>query len=310
MITVMSVQDSAIRGREWALDRLSGVWQGRVLNAPKSAVSPIEAGEGLALAAQLKHAMNQLKVEGFSSGGDAVHYARLQDSRAYHAYQTMTHSLVEFDPLTLGTPQVRLTFWINLYNALIIDAVIAQGVEQSVTEGLLGIVAFFRRAAYLVGGQRVSAEDIEHGILRANRGNPFIPGPHFLRDDPRREWGLLNLDPRIHFALNCASLSCPPIGVYDAQRIDAQLDLAARSYVAQTTAIDYKTGRLCVSRLFSWFAADFGGQAGVIDFLRRHLPHGNVHTWLVDQGSSVQLAYGHYDWSLNAAVGLESTSAG
>jgi hypothetical protein len=86
------------------------------------------------------------------------------------------------------------------------------------------------------------------------------------------------LDPRIHFALNCASRSCPPIGVYDAERIDAQLDLAAASFVANDVEIDSRAGVVRLSAIFRWYAGDFGGRAGVIAFLKERLPEGEGAT--------------------------------
>lgn len=301
----MVILDRMVLSREWILDVLSGARHGQALNVSRSHVVESEYDSGEALAAQLRSAMNRLKVEGFASAGDAVHYARLRDSVAYADYRILSQSLVRFDPCSLATSAARLAFWINLYNALIVDAVIARDIAHSVAAGPLGVVTFFRRAAYVVGGFRVSAEDIEHGILRANRGNPYVPGPHFATHDPRAAWGLQQLDPRVHFALNCASQSCPPIAIYDAQRIDTQLDLAARNFVNQTTLVDDQRGQLCVSRLFQWFAADFGGQTGVIDFLKQYLSPGFERAWLEAQGSAVKLVYDRYDWSLNATRGLQ-----
>ncbi len=197
------------------------------------------------------------------------------------------------------TREERLAFWINVYNALVIDAVIAFGVEESVTEGVAGVVRFFRCAAYNVGGQRFSAEDIEHGVLRANHGHPYVPGPQFSSSDPRAPWVVSPLDPRIHFALNCASRSCPPIGVYDAENIDAQLDLATANFVNAEVEIDPEAGELRLSRIFQWYTGDFGGRAGVIDFLLAHLPADEKREWLASHRQDVALSYQPYDWTLN-----------
>src|SRR5262249_33790817 len=146
------------------------------------------------------------------------------------------------DLATLSSRDARLAFWINVYNALVIDAVIAFHVRRSVTEGRLGLLAFFRRAAYVVGGYRLNCDDIEHGILRGNRGRPFVPGPQFGPADPRRALVVRPPDARVHFALNCASRSCPAIRAYDAEQIDRQLDLAARSFVAVDAKVEPSRG--------------------------------------------------------------------
>ncbi len=70
------------------------------------------------------------------------------------------------------------------------------------------------------------------------------------------------LDPRIHFALVCAALSCPPINVYDEATIDQQLDLAAQNFInGGEFAVDLEHKRIVMSKIFQWYAPDFGGSA-------------------------------------------------
>jgi hypothetical protein len=107
------------------------------------------------------------------------------------------------------------------------------------------------------------------------------------------------LDPRIHFALNCASRSCPPIGVYEAARLQQQLDLAARSFVDGSATLDRANGVITLSPIFKWYARDFGGRAGVISFLIAHLPDDDRRAWLSDLRVKAKLAYAPYDWLLN-----------
>ena len=172
--------------------------------------------------------------------------------------------------------------------------------RQSVTEARAGLVSFFRRAAYNVGGYRFSANDIEHGILRANRPHWAIPGPQFGPSDPRLAWRVEPMDSRIHFALNCASRSCPPIGVYDAPQIDQQLDLAAANFIANTVAVEPDQSTVRLSTLFKWYAGDFGGRAGVIALLLQHLPETEDRKWLSTQQTGLRFVYRPYDWRLNS----------
>ncbi len=294
--------DVLVAWRERLLDWVLGVPRWQALNAEVPQGSPALAAqaEGGDLAATLRQAANDLKRAAVSPDGAAVDYTRLAGSEVYAAYRASAARLRAFDPLALASRQEKLAFWINLYNALVIHAVLALGVRRSVAEGRLGLLAFFRRAAYNVGGRRVSCEDIEHGILRANRGNPAVPGPHFGPSDPRRVWVVSPPDVRVHFALNCASRSCPPIRFYDAQRIEAQLDLAARSYLSSTVTVDPKGDALSLPRIFRWYAGDFGGRSGVIDFLLHYLPEDNLREWLRGRKNTLRLKYLPYDWSLNA----------
>jgi hypothetical protein len=289
--------------REAALGLVLGRHTRDVLNLPPDdgAAPGQPARDGQALASAIKAAVNGFKAAAMDEAGLTVDYRRLRDDPAYADYwATLTPQLQGYDPARLATRGERLAFWINLYNALVIDAVINYEVRDSVASQWGGL-AFFRTAAYTVGGYRCSLEDIEHGILRANRGNPFLPGPQFAAGDSRLAWAVDPPDPRIHFALNCASRSCPLIGVYSAERIDDQLELATRSFVDADVAIDPERGEIQLSRIFSWYGDDFGGPAGVVALLRRTLPDDERRAWLA-QAQRGRLAYRDYDWRLNSAV--------
>jgi hypothetical protein len=293
----MTLADALVAWRERALDRLLGVRPDDVLNATPA---PAVSRDALGVAGALKRAVNDLVATAGNLSGDRLDYARLGHSSAYREYKaTCAASLRTLGLTTLPSREAQLAFWINVYNALVIDAVIRFNVRRSVTEGRLGYLAFFRRAAYVVGGYRLSCDDIEHGTLRANRGHPFIPGPQFGSSDPRLALVVRPPDVRVHFALNCASRSCPPISAYEAEHIDRQLDLAAHSFVAGDVEVEPSHG-VRVSRIFRWFAKDFGGHAGVLAVLRQYLPDDERRAWLVAHGGGIRLTYRPYDWSLNA----------
>lgn len=288
--------DILIRGREYVLNRLSGVEPSLVINQAKTKET---MPPGVDLAAEIKHTLDDLKRSVMNDNGTLVDYAALRDSPAYADYQAECLSaLRQFKPGSLPSEHSRRAFWINLYNALVLDAVISFGVQRSVTEGRLGLLAFFRRAAYLVDGQRVSLEDIEHGILRGNRGNPYVPGAHFASDDPRLAWAL-PLDPRLHFALNCGGRSCPPIRSYSPEKLDIQLDLATRGFVDTTVEIRPQENQLRLSRILHWYGDDFGGREGVLNFLIRYLPDGERRAYLKHRRDRLQIKYLAYDWDLN-----------
>jgi hypothetical protein len=232
-----------------------------------------------------------------------VDYAKLLHSKAYiHFRAHVSPRLRELNLDDLGTIEDKLAFWINLYNLLTIDAVLQFKIKESVTEGRLGINRFFRQAAYLVGGFRFSLDDIEHGILRANQGLPFFPGRHFANDDPRRAFTLKDLDARIHFALNCASKSCPPIAYYVSAKIDEQLDLAAANFIAGETRFDESHETLILSRIFKWYASDFGGRIDVLETIKKYLPNDEPLRKMIEtQGISLKITYARYDWRLNAS---------
>jgi len=238
-----------------------------------------------------------MQAEAFDPVAGTVDYRRLAGSESYARYRRCTAGLKGFDPGSLGSREEQVAFWINLYNALIIDAVIALGLKSAVRED----VGFFRRAAYVIGGQRYSADDIEHGILRGNRRHfyPAIIFPQFAPDDARLQYSIKAVDPRIHCALVCASRSCPPIAVYEPLQLDAQLDLAARSFV-NGGGVAAGAGREVVrlSPIFGWYRRDFGGRSGVREFVLRYLDDGEARRVLTR--GRCRIRYQRYDWSLNA----------
>jgi hypothetical protein len=146
----------------------------------------------------------------------------------------------------------------------------------------------------------MNCDDIEHGILRANKGHPMLPGPQFASSDPRLSWAVDPLDMRIHFALNCAGRSCPPIQIYTPDDIDNQLELAARNFVNSDVSVGPIDNTIHLSAIYNWFSGDFGGREGIIDFLIDHLPDDERKTWLVEHRNKVTFRYKPYDWGLNS----------
>ena len=83
------------------------------------------------------------------------------------------------------------------------------------------------------------------------------------------EFTIIPLDPRIHFALVCGARSCPPIGFYEAEQIDFQLQLAAESFInSSQVKILPQEGTVLISKIFKWYKSDFGGSdSTLIDLL-------------------------------------------
>ena len=108
------------------------------------------------------------------------------------------------------------------------------------------------------------------------------------------------VDPRIHFALVCGSRSCAPIDFYEPQQIHAQLDEAAKSFVNSSEVVLLPEERkLMLSEIFRWYEDDFGGRAGVVDFLFDYLADGKGREFLKENADTLQFEYIFYDWNLN-----------
>ena len=187
----------------------------------------------------------------------------------------------------------QMAFWINLYNAYTVKLVLDHYPVASIREVPAGrgpsLAALFRfdtwASMFLGGpwatpivrveGRRLSLNDIEHRILR--------PG-----------WS----DPRIHYAVNCASMSCPNLSpvAYTSENLDALLERGARDYVNHPRGATAEGDRLHLSSIFRWYREDFGGtDEAILAHLRAYADSG-----LAAALDGVQaIEWLDYDWSLS-----------
>lgn len=248
------------------------------------------------LAARLKTGINLLKAEAFELDSGQVNYSKIKGSQAYDDYVESTRALSSFPLKSLKTADQQLAFWINLYNVLTIHGIIALGIRQSVQE----VKGFFEETSYHVGGYLFSLDEIEHGILRGNQKKHFFAGRPFNSQDPRRHLMLSQLDPRLHFALVCGSHSCPPIGVYQAEQIQQQLNLAAHSFINSSQVIlQPQHQRILISKIFDWYGRDFGSRQDLIQFLASYRQDPAEQAWLRANKAQIQISFLDYDWRLN-----------
>ena len=98
-------------------------------------------------------------------------------------------------------------------------------------------------------------------------------------------------DWRIHFALNCGATSCPPVAIYEYERLNEQLDKSSKRYLTQTTEYNKEEKVAKVTALFSWFRGDFGGLDGAKNFLQRY--------GITEPGANPDLEFKDYDWTLD-----------
>ena len=256
--------------------------------------------------ADLTQLMARFKEAAITAEGHQVDYLALaKDLETVR--QDFYAGLRSLDPDSLTRRDQGLAFWINLYNILVLDAVLAFQVTKSVIGITRGLLRFFEKAAYQVGDHRFSANDIENGILRLNRGHFLSRKTQFPDDDPRLAWVLRPMDVRIHFALHCASRSCPPIRVYEESQLPAQLDLATRAFVDTETQTDPASNILEVSTIFDWYKVDFTDVGSAAGFVLRYLDEADPrHKWLQSHLTQVKIRYRKYDWGLNSASTVPS----
>ncbi|GJM04391.1 MAG: DUF547 domain-containing protein [marine bacterium B5-7] len=168
-------------------------------------------------------------------------------------------------------------FWINLYNALTVELIVKNYPIKSITKLGKSIFAFGPWDDILIAiqGQELTLNNIEHGILR-----PFYN------------------DNRIHYAVNCASMSCPNLSsiAYTSENTDQLLEQGARQYVNHSRGVSFEEEELKVSSIYHWYKDDFGGNN---KSLIEHLSH-YAEPDLAKRLKNYQGDVEHgYDWNLN-----------
>jgi hypothetical protein len=176
---------------------------------------------------------------------------------------------------------VKLAYWINAYNALTIHGILREYPTTSIrnhTAKLFGYNIWNDLPLY-VGGKPYSLDTMEHKILRKMN------------------------EPRIHFAIVCASIGCPRLAneAYDPKRIDQQLTANAKDFFArnQNFRYDAAASRFSVSSILDWFGEDFGrDQASRLRKIAEWLP--STASREAALRNSVSLSFLQYDWALNS----------
>ena len=186
----------------------------------------------------------------------------------------------------LNTENKSKAFWLNTYNTF------AQYLLKEDKSRFDDRNDFFSDELITIAGHKLSLDDIEHGIIRHSK-NKYSMGyvSKFAVGDFEKKFRLAKTDYRVHFALNCGAKSCPPVALYQANRIDEQLDKSTTAYLKKHTEYDKKENEIKVPKLCSWFKADFGGEDGVVEMLRKYK--------IINKEQSPDIEYLDYDWTLS-----------
>ena len=206
-------------------------------------------------------------------------FLALRTDSPYEAYvDTIERIDLNYLETSLNTQEKKLAFWINTYNALV------QVKLKESPESFKNIKQFFRNKDLLIGGESISLDDLENGILRLQ---PINEAAAFCI-----RFRLSTLDYRIHFTLNCGASSCPAIAYYDSKQIEDQLSLAEEVFVQNNSSYDQIKNELTISELFKWFESDFGGFKGIIQIMEKHK--------VLTKGIQPKVLYDQYDWGISA----------
>lgn len=179
-----------------------------------------------------------------------------------------------------ATKEAKLAFWINAYNAVTVKGILREYPTTSIRNHTAKLWGYniWKNLLLQVDGKKPSLEDIEHKTLR------------------------LMGEPRIHFAIVCASIGCPRLlnEAYVAERLEEQLERNAVHFFAQRQnfRVDASAKRVELSSILSWFGEDFGdNERGVLKRISPWLPNDEARRVAADP--SVRVGYLDYDWGLN-----------
>ena len=222
--------------------------------------------------------------------GDRVDYD------GFHRDRTILRRYLESlrEPIPGLARDDEIALWINAYNAATIDLIVRERIKRGGRlRSIKDIPAPWTGPRWRIAGAERTLDEIEHEILRKRFH-----------------------EPRIHFALVCASRSCPALRpvAYRGAFLDAQLDSATRAFVRDPARnqFDPVDGSIRISKIFDWYAKDFAGavrdetlerwygpeRGAVIAYAARYL---DLSTVARLRSSKVRVAFSSYDWSLNSA---------
>ena len=172
----------------------------------------------------------------------------------------------------------KMAFLINLYNAATIKLIIDNQPLESIKDIGSIVNGPWKQEVVRLWGKIDTLDHVEHDLLR----------PKFK-------------DPRVHFAVNCASIGCPDIlnEAFQASKLDAQLDKQTRAFLADSSRnrLDAKNKTLYLSSIFDWFKEDFVKKSGSVE--KFVAPYFNDKDRAVIQRGGLKIKYTEYDWSLN-----------
>jgi hypothetical protein len=206
-----------------------------------------------------------------------MNYKGLKADKA--ALDRLRQQMAAVDVASLSRPE-QLAYWINLYNISTVNVVVEKYPVESIRDISTDPVVrlnVFKKPNVKVKGGTMSLNDVENDKIRAGFK-----------------------DPRIHFAINCAAESCPPIRPepFVGARIDQQLDDQARKFLNGPNGVRVEQDVLHVTKIMDWFKDDFeqwGG--GTLPFLKKYLSPDKVKR--IGAAKKVEIEFDDYSWKLN-----------
>ncbi len=242
-----------------------------------------------------------------------VNYEGFINSRAKFETFLRTLGSVDENVFESWTEEQRLAFWINAYNAFTIKAIMDHypikrsftlvGIFYAPSDSILQIKGVWTKLQFRALGNMVTLDEIEHQILRKKFN-----------------------EPRIHMAINCASISCPDLRneAYTPEKLEEQLADASINFINNPDKgvyVNEQSGKVKLSKIFKWFGDDFINNYGskklfnnyslkenaVLNFTSEYIESEEVKEYLMN--NKLKIGYLGYDWHLNEQTDTMSPSS-
>ena len=222
-----------------------------------------------------------------SSKASVVNYAGMKaDKSKLDSYMDAT-SKVSQSEFNAWSKDEQLAFLINVYNAGTVELVLTKYPNIKSIKDIGGVFGSPWKQNFIsLLGKTRSLDDIEHNLIRGSKRYN---------------------EPRIHFAVNCASIGCPALlnDAFTASKLDKQLEQVTSSFLADTSRNRLKGNTLQVSPIFKWYKEDFAtswrGTNDLAGFLSRYSPSLGLNSGQAAQlkNGKIKIGYSSYNWNLN-----------
>lgn len=232
----------------------------------KDTVKPDEFKQELSKRYLAPHQLwNELLQEYVSNEGTVNYKGLKKAQKDFYGYIYVLSLIAQHENFNALTREQKLAYWINAYNAFTVDLILRHYPVKSIKD----IKDPWKQRHWKLGNKWYNLDEIEHKILRKMN------------------------EPRIHFAINCASFSCPKLQnkAFTAENLETQLNKATYEFLEDTNRNIISKDKIHISKLFQWFAKDFKTEGTLIDFLNKYSK--------VSISANAKKSFMDYNWNLN-----------
>lgn len=229
-----------------------------------SVMNPSTPSPSIGETAGVSHASWDALVKKYVTASGKVNYKGFLNDKA--KLQTYLDLLASNPPASSWSQNDQLAYWINAYNAFTVKLI----VDNYPLKSIMDLGKPWDKSFISIDGKSYTLNTIEHEIIRKQFN-----------------------EPRIHFAVNCASISCPKLlnEAYTAEKLNSQLTKQTRAYINNAQENSLSANSIEISSLFDWYKGDFTKKGSLIQFLTTYTD--------TPIDASATISYKNYNWSLN-----------